>query len=112
MTTKGVERLTQSMENNVAVVTGATSGIGRASVVDFAKRWVNALLTGGSMDLSVELRAETRRPTRSVPTKTEPRIEMSGSDLDCWQELSRTEMIVVGAMGTWVIVSVVASVIW
>ena len=52
--------MTQSMENKVAVVTGATSGIGRASVVDFAKHGVNVVASGRRDDRGKELVDETQ----------------------------------------------------
>jgi NAD(P)-dependent dehydrogenase (short-subunit alcohol dehydrogenase family) len=48
------------MENNVAVVTGATSGIGRACVVDFAKHGVNVVASGRREDRGAELVEETQ----------------------------------------------------
>lgn len=52
--------MTQSMENKVAVVTGATSGIGRASVVDFAKHGVNVVASGRREDRGKELVDESQ----------------------------------------------------
>ena len=42
--------MTQPMQNKTAVVTGATSGIGRACVVDFAKNGVNVVASGRRED--------------------------------------------------------------
>ena len=47
--------MTQSMQNKIAVVTGATSGIGRACVVDFAKNGVNVVASGRREDRGAEL---------------------------------------------------------
>ena len=52
--------MTQSMENNVAVVTGATSGIGRACVVDFAINRINVVASGRREDRGAELVEETQ----------------------------------------------------
>ena len=52
--------MTQSMENNVAVVTGATSGIGRATVVEFAKNGVNVVASGRREDRGAELVEDTQ----------------------------------------------------
>ena len=48
------------MGDRVAVVTGATSGIGRASVVDFAKHGVNVIASGRREDRGAELVEETQ----------------------------------------------------
>ena len=52
--------MTQSMQNKIAVVTGATSGIGRASVVDFARHDVNVVASGRREDRGAELVDETQ----------------------------------------------------
>lgn len=51
--------MTQSMKNKIAVVTGATSGIGRATVVDFATHGVNVVASGRREDRGAELVEET-----------------------------------------------------
>ena len=48
------------MKNKNAVVTGATSGIGRATVVDFATHGVNVVASGRREDRGAELVEETR----------------------------------------------------
>ena len=52
--------MTQSMQNKIAVVTGATSGIGRACVVDFAKNGVNVVASGRREDRGAKLVEETQ----------------------------------------------------
>ena len=52
--------MTQSMQNKTAVVTGATSGIGRACVVGFAKNGVNVVTSGRREDRGAELVEETQ----------------------------------------------------
>ena len=52
--------MTRSAENNVAVVTGATSGIGRACVVDFARNGVSVVASGRREDRGAELVEETQ----------------------------------------------------
>ena len=47
------------MKNKIAVVTGATSGIGRATVVDFATHGVNVVASGRREDRGAELVEET-----------------------------------------------------
>ena len=58
--------MTQSMQNKTAVVTGATSGIGRASVVDFATHGVNVVASGRREDRGAELVEETQGLPGSV----------------------------------------------
>ena len=48
------------MQNKTAVVTGATSGIGRACVVGFARNGVNVVASGRREDRGAELVAETQ----------------------------------------------------
>ena len=48
------------MDGKVAVVTGATSGIGRASVLDFAKHGVNVVAAGRRAERGAELVAEAQ----------------------------------------------------
>ena len=48
------------MEGKVAVVTGATSGIGRASVLDFARHGVNVVASGRREEQGAELVSEAR----------------------------------------------------
>ena len=52
--------MTQSMQDKIAVVTGATSGIGRASVVDFATHGVNVVACGRREDRGAEHVEETQ----------------------------------------------------
>ncbi len=52
--------MTQSTQIKTAVVTGATSGIGRACVVDFAKHGVNVVACGRREDRGAELVEETQ----------------------------------------------------
>ena len=58
--------MTQPMQNKTAVVTGATSGIGRACVVDFAKHGVNVVASGRREDRGAELVGETRELSGDV----------------------------------------------
>lgn len=55
---KGGIRLTQSLQNKIAVVTGDTSGIGRATVVDCARYGVNVVASGRREERGAELVAE------------------------------------------------------
>ena len=50
----------QQMDGKVAVVTGATSGIGRASVLDFASHGVNVVASGRREDRGAELVGEAQ----------------------------------------------------
>ena len=52
--------MTQSVQAKIAIVTGATSGIGRASVVDFARHGVNVVASGRREDRGAELVEETQ----------------------------------------------------
>ena len=52
--------MTQSMQNKIAVVTGATSGMGRATVVDFARHGANVVASGRREDRGSELVEETQ----------------------------------------------------
>lgn len=52
--------MTQPMHNKTAVVTGATSGMGRATVVDFARHGVNVVASGRREERGAELVAETQ----------------------------------------------------
>ncbi len=51
--------MTQSMQGKTAVVTGATSGIGWASVLNFARHGVNVVASGRREDRGSALLAET-----------------------------------------------------
>ena len=55
-----VDCMSYQMEGKVAVVTGATSGIGRASVLDFATHGVNVVASGRREELGAELLAEAQ----------------------------------------------------
>ena len=50
--------MTQSLQNKIAVVTGDTSGIGRATVVDCARYGVNVVASGRREERGAELVAE------------------------------------------------------
>ena len=50
----------QQMNGKVAVVTGATSGIGRASVLEFASHGVNVVASGRRQDRGAELVEEAQ----------------------------------------------------
>ena len=52
--------MTHSMENHIAVVTGATSGIGRTCVVDFARNSVIVVASGRRDVRGTEPVEETR----------------------------------------------------
>lgn len=52
--------MTEQMAGKSAVVTGATSGIGRASVLDFAKHGVNVVASGRREDRGAELVSEAQ----------------------------------------------------
>jgi NAD(P)-dependent dehydrogenase (short-subunit alcohol dehydrogenase family) len=58
--------LTDSMQGKTAIVTGATSGIGRASVIDFARHGVNVVASGRRQERGDELVAETQELPGSV----------------------------------------------
>ncbi len=52
--------MTQPMKNKTAVVTGATSGIGRATVIEFARNGANVVACGRREDRGAELVEEAR----------------------------------------------------